>query len=292
VNPEDNEPSPPGPYTFKQQYYFQKFKVTPEEFPEFRKLIAKAYCEALCWIFAYYYKGKEELLLLKVIFNIIGCVSWGWYYPFNYTPFASDMIGLDKIQIQFEKGEPFKPVQQLMAVLPPYSCKAIPTCLRHLMLEDDSEICDFYPKDFVVDTKGKRFAWMGEVILPFIDEDRLLAAISKYADKMTPSEMRKNVLGQDLLFVRRDNELMNEIKEHNPTLDFMNAGVRSYLDYGKAQIGGFFTGRAQKYELGKFYAKPFPSDSVVNIESNEVLTLTYENPLPKVLEFFLYISLK
>ena len=40
------------------------------------------------------------------------------------------------------------------------------------MVEEDSEIVDFYPRDFHVDIKGKRFAWMGEVILPFIDEDR------------------------------------------------------------------------------------------------------------------------
>lgn len=42
---------------FKETYYFEKFKVLPHEFPEFKKLIRKAYCEALCWVFAYYYKG-------------------------------------------------------------------------------------------------------------------------------------------------------------------------------------------------------------------------------------------
>jgi 5'-3' exonuclease len=45
------------------------------------------------------------------------------------------------------------------------------------MYDIDSEIIDFYPIDFECDTEGKRWAWMGEVILPFIDETRLLKAI-------------------------------------------------------------------------------------------------------------------
>jgi 5'-3' exoribonuclease 2 len=47
------------------------------------------------------------------------------------------------------------------------------------MLQDDSEIIDFYPLDFEVDLKGKKYAWLGEVILPFIDADRLLKAGNK-----------------------------------------------------------------------------------------------------------------
>ncbi len=57
------------------------------------------------------------------------------------------------------------------------------------MLNDSSEIIDFYPKDFKVDTKGKRFAWMGEVILPFIDEDRLLGAIKQFEYKLDEYEI-------------------------------------------------------------------------------------------------------
>lgn len=37
-----------------------------------------------------------------------------------------------------------------------------------------SPIVDFYPTDFRVDQEGKRNDWEGIVIVPFIDEARLL----------------------------------------------------------------------------------------------------------------------
>lgn len=56
------------------------------------------------------------------------------------------------------------------------------------MTNPESEIIDFYPKDFFVDLKGKRYCWLGEVILPFIEEDRLIAAASKYDHLLTKEE--------------------------------------------------------------------------------------------------------
>ena len=42
---------------FKERYYTEKFKISPQDFPEFKAQIQQAYVEALCWNFAYYYKG-------------------------------------------------------------------------------------------------------------------------------------------------------------------------------------------------------------------------------------------
>ena len=67
-----------------------------------------------------------------------------------------------------------------MAVFPPQSGNSIPECYRTLMTDESSEIIDYYPKDFFVDLKGKKYAWLGEVILPFIEEGRLIKAESKY----------------------------------------------------------------------------------------------------------------
>lgn len=77
---------------------------------------------------------------------------------------------------------PFKPFYQLLAVFPPASALSIPECFRDLMIDPESVIADFYPSDFYVDLIGKKYEWLGEVILPFIEEDRLIKAAVERED--------------------------------------------------------------------------------------------------------------
>jgi 5'-3' exoribonuclease 2 len=56
------------------------------------------------------------------------------------------------------------------------------------MTDPESLISDFYPENFVTDTKGKRFAWLGEVLLPFIEENRLLRELIKLEHQLTRDE--------------------------------------------------------------------------------------------------------
>lgn len=109
-----------------------------------------------------------------------GCASWKWYYPFHYAPFASDLKNIERFQkdcSSFELHEPFKPVEQLMGVLPSDSAHAIPKASRWLMCDEESPIIDFYPEDVPVDPNGKAMPWLWVVLLPFIEEERLLAAM-------------------------------------------------------------------------------------------------------------------
>jgi 5'-3' exoribonuclease 2 len=125
----------------------------------------RSYVTGLCWVMKYYYDG---------------CPSWKWYYPFHYAPFASDLRNIERFKKDcnsFEINEPFKPVEQLMAVLPEDSSHAIPKKSQWLMSDEESPIIDFYPKDVPVDPNGKAMSWLWVVLFPFIDEERLLAAM-------------------------------------------------------------------------------------------------------------------
>eukprot|EP00882_Tetradesmus_deserticola_P034214 GHRQ01039169.1.p2 GENE.GHRQ01039169.1~~GHRQ01039169.1.p2 ORF type:complete len:110 (-),score=48.64 GHRQ01039169.1:124-453(-) len=78
--------------------------------------------------------------------------------------------------VSFSRGRPFKPFEQLLAVLPSASCSLLPSAFEWLMTDPSSPVRDFYPEKFDVDMEGKRAEWEGVVKVPFIDEARLLAA--------------------------------------------------------------------------------------------------------------------
>jgi 5'-3' exoribonuclease 2 len=64
-----------------------------------------------------------------------------------------------------------------MAVLPSDSSHAIPKASKWYMTDPKSPILDFYPSDVPVDPNGKAMPWLWVVLLPFIEEERLLAAL-------------------------------------------------------------------------------------------------------------------
>lgn len=170
---------------YADRYYEQKFKVDPRDI-EFRRGVARAYVQGLAWVLLYYFQG---------------CPSWDWYYPYHYAPFAADFKDLKDIKISFERGRTFRPFEQLMGVLPAASRHAIPEIFHPLMTDEDSEIIDFYPEDFPIDLNGKKFAWQGVALLPFIDSQRLLDAMEKLYPLLPADQSARNTVGRDALIV-------------------------------------------------------------------------------------------
>lgn len=82
-----------------------------------------------------------------------------------------------------------------MSVLPAGSRDHVPECYKQLMTSPDSDLIDFYPPDFETDLNGKNQEWEAVVLIPFIEEDRLLKTLKKYDDKLTPEEKKRNVHG-------------------------------------------------------------------------------------------------
>lgn len=102
---------------FKDRYYSSKFDVGPDDL-QFRNTVALEYVRGLCWVLKYYYQG---------------CVSWSWYFPYHYAPFASDFLNISGLSTKFDKGEPFRPLEQLMGVFPAASKKHVPEVYGQLM---------------------------------------------------------------------------------------------------------------------------------------------------------------
>lgn len=180
---------------YADRYYEQKFKVDPKDIA-FRNQVAKDYVEGLAWVLLYYLQG---------------CPSWTWYYPHHYAPFAADFVDLKDLNIEFTKGAPFKPFEQLMGVLPAASNHAIPEVFRSLMEEETSDIIDFYPEEFPIDLNGKKFAWQGVALLPFIDEKRLLKAMDSRYPLLSPEDAARNEMGKDALILSDRHPLYEQI---------------------------------------------------------------------------------
>ncbi|KAL6854962.1 5'-3' exoribonuclease 2 [Amphichorda felina] len=170
---------------YQDRYYQQKFHRDPRDI-DFRRQVAHAYAEGLAWVLLYYFQG---------------CPSWEWYYPYHYAPFAADFKDLDKMEISFEKGRISRPFEQLMSVLPAASRHALPNVFHTLMTDKDSEIIDFYPEDFEVDLNGKKFAWQGVALLPFIEMPRLLSAVQAKYPLLSEADAARNGVGKDVLLL-------------------------------------------------------------------------------------------
>jgi len=69
------------------------------------------------------------------------------------------------------------------------------------MIDADSPILDFYPETFRIDMNGKKLAWQGVALLPFIDPDRLLAAMAARYPELTDEERRRNRWGNNLMLL-------------------------------------------------------------------------------------------
>lgn len=250
---------------YEGRYYEQKFHVSPDDL-EFRHKVARSYVEGLCWVLLYYFQG---------------CPSWTWYYPYHYAPFAADFKDMDKQVINFDKGKPFRPYEQLMGVMPAASNHTIPEVFHPLMTDEDSEIKEFYPEDFEVDLNGKKFAWQGVALLPFIDEKRLLKAMHEKYPLLSDDENRRNAFGTDALIFSTRHQLYDEIAQN--FYGKKAAAPKLKLDSKVSEGLAGKIAKEEKYEPNSALNFPLEreggdGDEYTDLEVNESVTVSYHMP--------------
>ncbi|KAL3670827.1 hypothetical protein V7S43_004013 [Phytophthora oleae] len=171
--------------------------------------VKKVYMEALVWCLAYYFQGPQ---------------SWSWYYPYHYAPMVSDLTDIEEMitNVKFDEDPavagPLLPFEQLMSNLPASSANLVPEPYRFLMVSPLSPIKHFYPETFAIDMEGKRNAWEGVNLLPFIDVALLKQAIAQYCpeSQLTGAERRRNTLQLLPIRIVRDLNVMDTLKSTLP----------------------------------------------------------------------------
>ncbi|XP_017023979.1 5'-3' exoribonuclease 2 homolog [Drosophila kikkawai] len=241
---------------FKDRYYESKFDVAPGN-QQFRYAVALQYVRGLCWVLKYYYQG---------------CASWNWYFPYHYAPFASDFVNIQGLSTLFERGtKPFNPLEQLMGVFPAASSSHVPEPWAQLMSSPESPIIDFYPEDFKIDLNGKKFAWQGVALLPFVDEKRLFKALVPYYEQLTGEEVRRNKRGENYLYISTSSPHYNKVQKltEKSTGDEFNAisfsGMRGTL--GKSELNTDIRGCLRS-----------PISGLPDINENTIVTTTFRDP--------------
>jgi len=252
---------------WKQRYYFEKFGLEQEDLVEFLQNIRRSYVEGLCWVLSYYYQG---------------CPSWTWYYPYHYAPFASDLIGMDSLDCSkpdyFTLSKPFTPYQQLMSVLPPDSAErcGLPKECHDLMVNKESPILDFYPMDFDLDLNGKRFTWQAVILLPFIDEPRLIETLTPHLAKLEGDHKKRNELSDNLLFGLKNHHLGKVFEDVEPDQSF--AAIK---DESTIPLRNIYCPLG--YGRGKIIDESIKSafDGVEDVDDSELLTTIFDLPESK-----------
>jgi len=171
-----------GNLDWRDRFYPEIFQV--ESKYEIDKICHK-YLEGVFWNFHYYNYG---------------CIAWDWNYPYSQPPSFNDIYNylnnfVSNINhIELPKSRPFKPYEQLLMVLPAQSRELLPKSYQSLMVDPMSDIIEYYPKEYEIETTNKYYLWECQPILPYIISDTIREAIKTL--RLTTEEKERNKFGK------------------------------------------------------------------------------------------------
>jgi len=154
---------------YKDEYYATKFNG------DSKNIVLKEYIGALEWVINYY---TSEIL------------SWGWYYPYFYAPFLSDVAKALKnwTPVKHPIIPPVSPYEQLLMVFPGRSISNFLPKEFHSIPET---LCEYYPKEYKIDMEGKFRDWEAISIIPFMNRDIIADEYQKIPLHIRNSEINR-----------------------------------------------------------------------------------------------------
>ena len=167
---------------WRDRYYKHLFDI--EEQYEIDKICHK-YLEGIFWNFHYYNYG---------------CISWEWSYYYNYPPSFNDLYNYmnkyvsDINLIKLPKSKPFKPFEQLLMVLPNNSRELLPPRLGNLMIDNSSDIIQYYPIKYEIETTNNYYLWECHPRLPYVISEDIRTIVRNTT--FTEEEKKRNQFGK------------------------------------------------------------------------------------------------
>jgi len=171
-----------GAEGWRDRYYKHLFDI--EERYEIDKICHK-YLEGIYWNFHYYNYG---------------CISWEWSYYHNYPPSFNDLYNYmdryvsDINLIKLPKSKPFKPFEQLLMVLPNNSRDLLPPKLGNLMIDNSSDIIQYYPIQYQIETTNNYYLWECHPKLPYVISEDIRKVVRE--TKLSEEDKKRNQFGK------------------------------------------------------------------------------------------------
>ena len=177
----------------KVRYYQECFGFTGnrEETQEKVKGVIRDYLKGLQWVLFYYYRN---------------CPDWEWFYPYHYGPMISDFVDIAQLmdvpaegELFFPETHPYKPLEQLISVLPPDSAHLLPDDHKPILL--NGENVRFFPikPRIEYDFLCAKIGWQSlKIILPFVELPLVRQLTSSIPE--TDETRKKNQQNTDISF--------------------------------------------------------------------------------------------
>jgi len=150
--------------------------------------LSKHYLTGIAWVYRYYQLGTSN-------------VNIKWFYRTFHAPLFTDIFPVlnnilaKESKVDLSNGTllipkftenitnvdgdlGLSPIHQLLSVLPKYSERLLPPEVLALT-EPMGILGDLYPTEFNIELDGKDAEWQGEVIIPMVDPDRVIDAVSQ-----------------------------------------------------------------------------------------------------------------